>query len=132
MSCACVLKAQHFADCHLTNREAGPVGMRSLLFLSLLLFVRVGYSTLADSLLGADLLFVYVHGFAELKDPVPFEAEMRRVLRDTKVPMDVRVHTFRYDTVNFDLSRVTYQWTRAKETGFGGRHGTPRGDCTSA
>ncbi len=88
--------------------------MRLLFFVLLLLTVAGrASSSLADSLLQADVLFIYVHGFAEMKEVVPFEGALRSALADKA--LNAQVYTFRYDSVHFDLSRVTYQWTCAKE-----------------
>lgn len=77
-----------------------------------LLALRPAAARLPESLSPHDLLFIYVHGFCENKEVVPFEAKMRDFLKP--LPINAAVATFRYDRVAFDLTRFVHQWTQAK------------------
>ena len=58
------------------------------------------------------IVFVYVHGFGEFKEVVPFEAKMRKFLQ--RLPLKSRVFTYRWDWMRVDLTKVVHLWTQAK------------------
>jgi len=65
-----------------------------------------------EGLGGSDLVFIYVHGFNEHRDPLPFEEAMSEFLKP--LPLKTTVFTYRWHTMKIDLTQVVHQWTEAK------------------
>lgn len=86
----------------------------SILFLCtlLLLSARPAPGALPEGWRGADLVFIYVHGFNENRNPVPFEAALRDFLKP--LPLKAAALTYRWQTMKIDLTQVVHQWTEAK------------------
>lgn len=59
-----------------------------------------------------EVVFIYVHGFGEFKEVVPFEEKMQKFLK--KLPIKATVFTYRWDWLKIDVTKVVSQWTQAK------------------
>jgi predicted esterase len=85
---------------------------RLFLFCALLPLAGVGRCALAPGWEKQELVFIYVHGFGEVKKSFAFEAKMNGYLK----PLGLRAAatTFRWSDEKLDLTRVVYQWGEAK------------------
>lgn len=98
------------------RRFAHAIRTARFAWLSLLLLIlgalRPAAATLPENIPPHDLLFIYVHGFGENREVVPFEAKMREFLKP--LPLRAAVVTYRWDRLDLDLTRIVHQWTQAK------------------
>ncbi len=73
---------------------------------------RVG-AALPGGIEDNEIVFVYVHGFGEVRADPPFEVKMREFLEDVSVP--AAVFNYRWDSERIDLTKVVHQWSQAKK-----------------
>jgi hypothetical protein len=76
-------------------------------------FAQSGYGELPENLQDNDLVFVYVHGFGEFKEIVPFEKTMKKTL--DSLPYTSTVFTYRWEWKKIDLTTVVAQWIQSKQ-----------------
>ncbi len=92
--------------------------MRRIMQMALILILFIGggqkrcWGNLPENLHGNEVVFVYVHGFGEFKELVPFEDKMRQFLQ--RFSLKSTVFTYRWDLVDIKLTEVVSQWNQAK------------------
>jgi hypothetical protein len=92
---------------HVRNRQYALA-----LFLLLTTLVSRGACGLPEGLDKQELVFIYVHGFGEVKKTHAFEGKMNAFLK----PMGLKASavTFRWSEDKLKLTRVVHQWGEAK------------------
>ncbi|MDA3839428.1 MAG: hypothetical protein PF574_10665 [Candidatus Delongbacteria bacterium] len=85
----------------------------SILISSTVLFAQIP-SELPDSLLSKDLIFVYVHGFAEYRKIEPFKKKMQEFLSEHPT-LNYDVFTYRWEKERIDFLNPIDQWENSKK-----------------
>ncbi|NOR44440.1 MAG: hypothetical protein GQ534_02550 [Candidatus Delongbacteria bacterium] len=86
-----------------------------LLFIFTNLFAVIP-TELPDSLSTKDLVFIYVHGFAEYRDIEPFKEKMQEFLSEHPT-LNYDVMTYRWEKNRLDFLKPIEQWEASKVNG---------------
>lgn len=74
--------------------------------------VKPGRCQLPENIRNNEVIFVYVHGFGEFKEIVPFEEKMQKFLQQLSI--NCTIFTYRWDWLKINLTKVVSQWNEAK------------------